>query len=1169
MRFKIQAKGPRLIAGVNTLAVGVLVTALVILSGSSATGFQDTAWISWDVLWHLLQLGLLVLAAAAVYGIFTVNLASLRWGLGVTALALTGVLFWSLVAGVNTRFSDASMRILFQLTEATLAGLVLLAGCVLIFKKRAGIVLLHSGIGLMMASEVLVGVQAEEAQMRIEEGHSMNYVEDIRTAELAFVAATGEKEETHTVVPARLLTDGARITDAALPVDLKVLRYVQNANIVGPAMAPEETRDLATAGAGLTRFALPVRPTAGTDMGGGIDNPAAYVQLTEKGSGRDLGTYLVSTQLDLFDLGENPQSVQIGDKTCRFGLRFERTYKPYTVTLNDIRKEDYIGTDTPRDYSSFIQLVDREHGTDREVRIWMNNPLRYSGETFYQSSYTPANAIYSGSKEWTTLQVVKNTGWMIPYVACMIVVVGMIAQFGTVLVRFLRRRERGLEPEQVLDSEDAFFVSDAERKQSRRQRKSAAPEKPAWDVQLLGWLVPTLVVVTFGGYLLSKARLPAARNGEMDLVAFGKIPVVYEGRPKPIDTLARNSLLVISDRQEMTGRMDEATMQQDLGEIKARLRKKWKKLSDSDLAGFKGNYAELPALVDAIKAKTGASRYAVDEAVYAATSEEQPAVKWLLDVITDAEASRQHRVFRIENLELLQTLGLERRDGFRYSIEEFSGQLPKYMEQLREAEELGRTNEAALTFYQRKLLEFRTKLQTYQKLQSAFVAPNVPAPPTAELVKTDPDQARQQLAALISAVNSAEDDITHSNVPLSMPVSGAENAGDPNGKWIPFSIAVLHAYVNSSIQIQFYDDDPRETTLAFHSIVGAYEAGNPGDFNAAVKEYSRTLSQEKPKGVNAKLIGKEVFFNYFAPFYYSAAVYVVAFVLTCLSWLGFTRTLSRSAFWLMVFVLCVHSWAIIMRMQISGRPPVTNLYSSAVFIGWAAVLFGLVLEWVYRLGVGNIIASVAGFVTLGIAHLLSGDGDTFTVLQAVLDTQFWLATHVVCITLGYATTYVSGLLGLVYVLRGVGTKSLSAGIGKDLTRMIYGTLCFAIVFSFFGTVLGGLWADDSWGRFWGWDPKENGALMIVLWNALVLHARWDGLVKDRGLAVLAVLGNIAVSWSWFGVNELGVGLHSYGFTEGVLLTLGLFCLSQLVIAGAGCLPRSLWFSRPEESAAAT
>ena len=148
---------------------------------------------------------------------------------------------------------------------------------------------------------------------------------------------------------------------------------------------------------------------------------------------------------------------------------------------------------------------------------------------------------------------------------------------------------------------------------------------------------------------------------------------------------------------------------------------------------------------------------------------------------------------------------------------------------------------------------------------------------------------------------------------------------------------------------------------------------------------------------------------------------------------------------------------------------------------------------------------------------LAGDGDTFTVLQAVLDTQFWLATHVTCITFGYTTTFVAGALGMVYILGGVLTPSLNKRMADDLVRMIYGSVCFAIFFSFVGTVLGGLWADDSWGRFWGWDPKENGALIIVLWNALVLHARWDGMVKDRGQIGPPCGGRrgqiIAVAWS--------------------------------------------------------
>jgi ABC-type transport system involved in cytochrome c biogenesis permease subunit len=257
-----------------------------------------------------------------------------------------------------------------------------------------------------------------------------------------------------------------------------------------------------------------------------------------------------------------------------------------------------------------------------------------------------------------------------------------------------------------------------------------------------------------------------------------------------------------------------------------------------------------------------------------------------------------------------------------------------------------------------------------------------------------------------------------------------------------------------------------------------------------------------------------------------------------------------------------HTAALWMRIDISGRPPVTNLYSTAVFIGWACAVFGLVIEAIYRIGLGNVLSAVAGFATLLIAGLLaSGGEDTVGVMQAVLDTQFWLATHVLTINLGYAATAVAGLIGLLYVVIGLGSPNLHDGLRKDLARMIYGVTCFAIFFSFVGTVLGGLWADDSWGRFWGWDPKENGALMIVLWNALVLHARWDKMIADRGLAVLAIGGNIFTAWSWFGVNQLGIGLHSYGFTNGVVLALMIFGAYMLVCIAFGSLPLRWWWSR--------
>jgi ABC-type transport system involved in cytochrome c biogenesis permease subunit len=142
-------------------------------------------------------------------------------------------------------------------------------------------------------------------------------------------------------------------------------------------------------------------------------------------------------------------------------------------------------------------------------------------------------------------------------------------------------------------------------------------------------------------------------------------------------------------------------------------------------------------------------------------------------------------------------------------------------------------------------------------------------------------------------------------------------------------------------------------------------------------------------------------------------------------------------------------------------------------------------------------------------------------------------------------------------------------MARDLARMIYGTLCFAVFFSFVGTVLGGLWADDSWGRFWGWDPKENGALLIVLWNAIILHARWGGMIRERGLAVLAVVGNLMTAWSWFGVNLLGIGLHNYGFDPTILIQLITVVSVSLPFVLLGFLPLRAWRSRAVVSGTAT
>jgi cytochrome c-type biogenesis protein CcsB len=384
----------------------------------------------------------------------------------------------------------------------------------------------------------------------------------------------------------------------------------------------------------------------------------------------------------------------------------------------------------------------------------------------------------------------------------------------------------------------------------------------------------------------------------------------------------------------------------------------------------------------------------------------------------------------------------------------------------------------------------------------------------------------------------------------------------------------------------------------------AFARGDAVEFNSAVAGYKGWLQPKFEREVSKGRA--EFYFNEIKVFLHATIIYLFAFVLaggallTFGAWPNLSESLRRSSFYLIALAFVVHTFGLVFRMTLEGRPPVTNLYSSAIFIGWGACLLGLVLERVYKLGLGCAVAGLAGFVTLLIAHNLALGGDTMEMLRAVLDTNFWLATHVVVVTLGYASTFVAGLLAIAYIVLGIFTPILStrvgkrevaalavmgtaaggvleaaaAGavakavdarpgeldIGKALSKMVYSIVCFATLFSFVGTVLGGIWADQSWGRFWGWDPKENGALLIVIWNALILHARWGELVGERGIMNLAVFGNIVTSFSWFGVNMLGIGLHSYGFMDAAFKWLMLFMVSQVFIILLGCLPLRLWKS---------
>ena len=343
-------------------------------------------------------------------------------------------------------------------------------------------------------------------------------------------------------------------------------------------------------------------------------------------------------------------------------------------------------------------------------------------------------------------------------------------------------------------------------------------------------------------------------------------------------------------------------------------------------------------------------------------------------------------------------------------------------------------------------------------------------------------------------------------------------------------------------------------------LASAYRSQDPSAFNRAATDLQRHAAAAAPEA--ASRTSRELLFNRAQPFYTGMAIYLAALLVLFASWAWKHPAVRRTAFALLAAGAVVHTAGLVARIVLQGRPPVTNLYSSAVFVGWAAVVVGMVLERMRRRGFGTAVAATSGFASLILAHHLAGGGDTMEMMRAVLDSNFWLATHVVAITVGYSGTFLAGVLAIGYAVRRHLLRQPDEAGARALVTTTYGVVCFALFFSFLGTVLGGIWADQSWGRFWGWDPKENGALLIVLWNALILHARWGGYVREKGIMAMAIVGNVITSLSWFGVNMLGVGLHSYGFMDRAFWALLGFIASQGVFLALALAPPRFWARAP-------
>lgn len=585
-----------------------------------------------------------------------------------------------------------------------------------------------------------------------------------------------------------------------------------------------------------------------------------------------------------------------------------------------------------------------------------------------------------------------------------------------------------------------------------------------------------LAVVALSALYLLSGLMSRQPHTFFDQRGFGQLPVLNGGRTKPLDTLARSSLLMLSGKQT--------------------LRTEQKTLS---------------------------------------------ALDWLMDMLFQPEQAARYDVFEIDDPDVLGVLGIQQTQRRRFPFADLE---PNLAELERQSTLASQVKPDQRSRFQTAIINLQDRITLYQRLQNTIqVAGSENATqalhdfethlaPALRAHLSDPHKAAKLIGPMMRDLERYRflDHVAEFN-----PLPGPSSAGRARS-WMSIGSGVLS---------RFQSDAYHPGVWAYASMADAWRLEDSVVFNDALLQYRTWLERTVPH--ETRMAKFEFLFNRFEPFYKSMILYLIVFLLVLVSWMIWPTSLQTTAYALLIVTFVVHTFGLVSRMVLQGRPPVTNLYSSAVFVGWAAVLLGIILERLFRKGIGCLVASVIGFATLIIAHHLMASGDTLEMMRAVLDSNFWLATHVVCITIGYSSTFLSGFLAIVYIFRQWLDRGWTDELGKLFERMVYGIVCFSTLFSFVGTILGGIWADQSWGRFWGWDPKENGALLIVLWNVFILHARWGGFANGKNLMRLAVVGNMITALSWFGVNMLGIGLHSYGFMDKAFVWLMIFLSIQLAI----------------------
>lgn len=526
---------------------------------------------------------------------------------------------------------------------------------------------------------------------------------------------------------------------------------------------------------------------------------------------------------------------------------------------------------------------------------------------------------------------------------------------------------------------------------------------------------------------------------------------------------------------------------------------------------------------------------------------------WLLDTLFNPADSFERPVFKITSPELLNLLRIKKTRSNLYSLADIAPGLdalnPVIVTLLQKPdEELSKGQKALLDLHTNRIL-YTQILRSFSMLMPLTITPpeSLSAKEKDIYSALDLQKARRTAQQKLKSIQSQkgnefgqytdeELDIARFVQQMNILESAAQNnvlfrVIPPQSKDSEFWLSPWEA-----LEIEYTD----HTLDEWKAAITAYKNDDQDAMNNAFRSLSKVVS-----GLSRAQLQAEVFYNRIKPF--SVALFffaVCAFTIATYA-IKQKSKLYKAAWISFALAFAAIALGLALRIFILGRPPVSTLYESVLFVTFITAGLSLLTEYKFKNGLSLFGGSMIAFLLIAISGPLAVNPDDKEVLVAVLDTNFWLATHVLIITAGYAACILTALAAHLS-LGWIAWKSQS---NATLNAFIHSSALLSLMLMSVGTILGGIWADQSWGRFWGWDPKENGALLIILWLIWVLHGKLSGhFKKTDAQALLAGLG-IVVALSWFGVNLLSIGLHSYGFIDGIAYGLISFCAIEIALIG--------------------